>query len=88
MTIGLEGIAAIGAIVIAVLGFVWRMAIMTTRICKNEEAIGAVHTRLDKYVNKHENSIEEMKSQINNIVQVQTRIESKVSLLIEGKKLN
>jgi len=83
MEIGLEGIAAIAAIVIAILGFVWRMAILTTRICKNEEAIKAAHTRLDKYVSKHESLIEEMKSQINAMLQTQVRIEEKLSFLID-----
>jgi hypothetical protein len=86
MGIGLEGIAAIGAIVIAVLGFVWRIAVITTRICRNEDAIKAAHTRLDKYVSKHESSIEEMKSQINAIVQTQIRIEEKLSFLIDDRK--
>jgi len=85
MEIGLEGIAAIAAIVIAILGFVWRMAVITTRICRNEDAIKAAHTRLDKYVSKHESSIEEMKNQINTMLQTQVRIEEKLSFLIESK---
>jgi len=83
MEIGLEGIAAIAAIVIAILGFVWRMAVLTTRICRNEDAIKAANTRLDKYVSKHEILIEEMKNQINTMLQTQVRIEEKLSFLID-----
>jgi len=88
MEIGLEGIAAIGAIVIAILGFVWRTAVITTRICRNEDAIATLNTRLDKYVNKFESSIEEMKNQINTIVQTQARIEEKLSFLVDSSKNN
>ena len=76
---------AIAGFGITVLTFVWRVAVLPTKIHKNEDAIAAAHARLDKYINKHENSIEEMKSQINAIVQAQIRIEEKLSFLIESK---
>ena len=85
---GVELIVAIVGFGITVLTFVWRVAVLSTKIHKNEDAIAAAHTRLDKYINKHENSIEEMKNQINAIVQTQVRIEEKLSFLIDSKKGN
>jgi len=81
-------LSLLGGFVVAVISVVWKLSQLAGRIEKSDNTAMKAHERLDKYVSKHENSIDELRQQINNIVQVQTRIESKVSLLIEGKKLN
>jgi len=78
----------LGGFVVSVVSVVWRLSALASRIDKSDSTAIKAHERLDKYVSKHEGSIEELRQQINNIVQVQTRIEAKVSLLIEGKKLS
>ena len=88
MEVILIGLGMAGAFLVAVVTVTWKMSGLAGRIEKSDDKADKAHERLDKYVSKHESSIEELRQQINNIVQVQTRIESKVSLLIEGKKLN
>jgi len=78
----------LGGFIVSVISVVWRLSTLAGRIEKSENTAKLAHERLDKYVQKHENVIEELRRHINNIVQVQTRIEAKVSLLIEGKKLS
>jgi len=88
MEVILTGLGMAGAFLVTAVTVTWKMSGLASRIEKSDDKADKAHERLDKYVSKHESSIEELRQQINNIVQVQTRIESKVSLLIEGKKLN
>ena len=78
----------LGGFVVSVVSVVWKLSALASRIDKSDNTAMKAHERLDRYVKKHEGSIEELRQQISNIVQVQTRIESKVSLLIEGKRLS
>jgi len=89
--------ASIGIVeIMAILGFlgtflatvalgVWRLAVLATRLDKVELAGKSAHTRLDKYVEKQEQALEELRQQINKVISVQSSIESKLTLLIDGK---
>jgi len=81
-----EIIVAIVGFGITILTFVWRMAVLSTKIHKNEDAIAAAHARLDKYINKHEGNVEELRQQIHMMIQTQIRIEEKLSFLIDDRK--
>jgi hypothetical protein len=77
-------IIAIAGFLITIGTIIWRLAVITTKIHKNEESIKRAHERIDKYVEKFETAFEELKREINNIVQTQTRIEDKVTYLLES----
>jgi len=83
-----EALAAIGGFVITILTFVWRTAMMAAKIQRVEDTAKLAHERIDKYSGKSENSIEELRQQILTVIQVQTRIEEKVSFLIEARAKN
>ena len=93
----IEVIVAIIGFGITLLTFVWRTAVLTTKIHKNEESIKAAHARVDKYVEKHNANVEkhnanveELRAQIHVILQSQARIEEKISFLVKDleKKRN
>jgi len=88
MELGAEALAAIGGLVITIITFVWRTAMMAARIQRVEDTARLAHERIDKYSGKSENSIEELRQQILTVIQVQTRIEEKVSFLIEARAKN
>jgi len=67
---------------------IWKMATLASRIDKNENTTKIAHERLDRYVNKYESSIEELRQQIQTFMQTQARIEEKLSFLIDAKKGN
>jgi len=87
MEIGIVEIVTIlsllGGFVVAVISVVWKLSTLASRIEKSDNTAMKAHERLDKYVSKHESRIDELNQQINNIVQVQTRIEEKLSFLID-----
>jgi len=79
----------LGGFLATIATLIWRLAVLTTKIDKVERTGKLAHTRLDKYVEKHESSFDELRQQVNMILQVQSKIESKLSLLLDGKvKLN
>ena len=78
-------IIAIAGLLITIGTFIWRVAVLTTRIQKNEDANKAAHVRIDKFTDKYEGSIKNIEHQILTLIQVQTRIEEKLSFIIEGK---
>jgi len=65
-----------------------RSTFLTSKIEKNETTAKIAHSRLDKYVEKYESSIEELRHQIHAFAQTQARIEEKLSFLIEANKKN
>jgi len=74
-----------GVFIATVISVVWKLSQLAGKVEKSDNTAMKAHERLDKYVSKHETAIEELRQQVQMIVQVQTRIESKVSLLIDGK---
>ena len=92
-TIGVVEIVAIlgflGGFLATLAALIWRLAVLATKVDKIERTGKLAHTRLDKYVDKHESSFDELRQQVNMILQVQSKIESMLSLLLDGKvKLN
>jgi len=92
MQIGVEvivlSLGLAGGFLATVVTTVWKMSGLASKIDKSEKTAAAAHDRLDKYVIKYETAIDELKQQNLKILQTQSRIEAKVSLLIDGKKLN
>jgi len=75
----------LGGFVTTVFVIVWRIAILSTKIERNECSAKLAHERIDKYSGKHETSIEEIRQQISSIVQTQVRIEEKIGFLLEAR---
>ena len=75
----------LGGFLATVATLIWRLAVLTAKVDRIEHTGKLAHTRLDKYVTKHENTLEELRQQISTIIQVQSKIESKLTLLIDGK---
>ena len=90
MEIGIVEIVTIlgllGGFVVSVISVVWKLSALAGRIEKSDNMAIKAHERLDKYVLKHENAVDELRQQINTIIQVQTRIEEKLSFLIDDRK--
>ena len=78
----------IGGFVATVVTTTWKMSTLAGKIEKNENTAVKAHERLDKYVSKHETAIEELKQQVNNILQTQVRIEQQLTFLIEQNRNN
>ena len=76
----------LGGFIVTVVSFVWKISTLAGKIEKNENTAEKAHERLDKYVSKHETAIEELKQQVNNILQTQVRIEQQLSFLIDQNK--
>ena len=92
MEVGIVEIVTIlgllGGFVVSVISVVWKLSTLASKIEKSDNTAMKAHERLDKYVSKHENAVEELRQQINTIIQVQTRIEEKLSFLIDNKRNN
>jgi len=78
----------VGSFIVALISTVWKMSTLANKIEKNESTATKAHERLDRYVSKHETAIDELKQQVNNILQTQVRIEQQLSFLIEQNRNN
>lgn len=88
MGVSIYGAIAVGGFAATILTFVWRIAVITAKIQKNEDTAKAAHARLDRHVEKHETAVDEIRQQISNIAMTQIRIEEKVGFLLEEKAKN
>jgi len=80
--VAIIGIA--GGFLATILATVWRLAVLSTRIERNEHSVKLAHERIDKYSSKAESSMEEIRQQVLAIIQAQARIEEKVGFLLDA----
>ena len=65
---------------------IWKFATMHSKVLQNEQCVQKAHERLDNYTSKTEKKIEEMASQIHNIMAIQIRIEEKLNYILQVKE--
>jgi len=82
----ITALGLLGGFTVSVISVVWKLSTLAGRIDKNENTSKLAHERLDKYVQKHENVIEELKQQVNSILQTQVRIEQRLAHIAEHYK--
>ena len=73
-------------LIITVAGFIWKAAVMSSKIKNNEKAIKEAHKRLDDDRNKNDNNFNELSARITSMEMIQTRMEEKIIYIYERIK--
>jgi ABC-type transporter Mla subunit MlaD len=71
-----------------VLGIVWKASQLSSRVTENEKDINGVGEKLNKWQDKMDSKLEEIDASINSLNIVMSRIEARLTALLEDREKN
>jgi ABC-type transporter Mla subunit MlaD len=71
-----------------VLGIVWKASQLSSRVTENEKDIGGIGDKLNKWQDKMDSKLEEIDASITSLNVVMSRIEARLTILIEDRGKN
>jgi ABC-type transporter Mla subunit MlaD len=69
-----------------VLGIVWKASQLSSRVTENEKDISGIGDKLNKWQDKTNSKLEEIDASINSLNVVMSRIEARLTILLEDRE--